>query len=93
MVHKSEDISRSHSKSNMLDRGSNNGSGRESGSWRRRGSPPIAPLSVHKTSLTQKPDSPPVIVHCNSGADKTGVFILAQVMISSLEHNDVSAFA
>ncbi|VDP14661.1 unnamed protein product [Soboliphyme baturini] len=31
--------------------------------------------------------SPPVLVHCNSGVGRTGVYLLSDIMIYSIEHN------
>lgn len=32
---------------------------------------------------------PPVVVHCSSGAGRTGVYLLTEVMIHALQHNQV----
>lgn len=81
---------------------SNVSSASSSGSWKRGGwklklsSPSLNADTQHRDSHESevKPTigqmSGPLIVHCNSGAGRTGVLLLTEIMIYCLEHNHVS---
>ncbi len=73
-----------------------NVSSTSSGSWKRGGwKLKISSPSDHTNVESElKPPSGqlsgPLIVHCNSGAGRTGVLLLTEIMIYCLEHNHVS---
>jgi len=48
--------------------------------------------SVHRLSQDNDSSAPPVVVQCTSGSGRTGVLILAQLMIQCLERNQVSCY-